>query len=89
MDSRTATAIVGLGISVAITIVAWWYFESLVVFLVLPFVPILFRRLGPEQERPPEWVCPRCGFRTRNAEYDYCPRDGTALDRRDPSDRQE
>jgi hypothetical protein len=81
VDSRTATAIVGIGISFAITVLAWWYFESVVVFLVLPFVPILFRRLGSEPERLPEWACPRCGFRTRNPEYGYCPRDGTALER--------
>ncbi|HKL28654.1 MAG TPA: hypothetical protein VJ898_05235 [Natrialbaceae archaeon] len=81
MDSRTATALVGLGISVLVTLLAWWYFRTLVVFLILPFVPILFRRLGDREERPPVRTCPRCGFRTHNPEYTHCPRDGTELER--------
>jgi hypothetical protein len=85
VDSRTATAFVGLALSVLVTVLAWWYFETLAVFLILPFVPILFRRLGEGQNRPSVRTCPRCGFRTRNPEYTHCPRDGTELEPRERS----
>ena len=76
--SRTATAAVGLLASLAITAVLWWYFETLLVFLFLPFVPFLFR--SPGTDRPPAKECPVCGFRTRDGEFDYCPRDGHRLE---------
>ncbi|UPW00599.1 hypothetical protein M0R88_00505 [Halorussus gelatinilyticus] len=44
MGSRTATAAVGLGASLAVSVAVWYYFDTLLVFLVVPFVPILFRR---------------------------------------------
>jgi hypothetical protein len=83
VDSRTATALLGLVVSVGVTVLAWWYFDALAVFLILPFVPILFRRLDGREERPPVRTCPRCGFRTRDPEFDYCPRDGAELRRRE------
>jgi hypothetical protein len=46
-------------------------------FLFVPFVPFLFRGA---RERPPVRECPVCGFRTRDPEYDYCPRDGHRLE---------
>jgi len=45
-------------------------------FLVVPFVPFLFR----SGDQPPVKACPVCDFRTRNEAYDYCPRDGHKLD---------
>jgi hypothetical protein len=78
VGSRTATAAVGLVASVAVSVAAWYYFDTLLVFLLLPFVPVLFRRRGAD---PPVADCPACGFRTRDPAVDYCPRDGTALDR--------
>ena len=89
MRSRTATALVGLVASLAVSLAAWYYFDTLLVFFVLPFVPILFR--GREETRepsdeatdsPPVTECPRCGFRTRNPEFSHCPRDGARLERR-------
>ncbi|WP_248897822.1 hypothetical protein [Haloplanus halobius] len=77
VGSRTATAAVGLLASVAVSVAAWYYFDTIVAFLLLPFVPILFRR---EREMPTVRTCPDCGFRTRDPAFDYCPRDGTPLE---------
>jgi hypothetical protein len=76
--SRTATAAAGLLVSLALTVALWWYFETLLVFLFLPFVPFLFR--GRADDEPPVRECPVCGFRTRAEDFEYCPRDGHRLD---------
>jgi hypothetical protein len=77
MDSRTATAGVGFLGSLLISVLAWWYFDTLLVFLLVPFVPILFRGGSTPRRRR---RCPTCGFTTRNADFGYCPRDGTPLE---------
>ncbi|WP_423751148.1 hypothetical protein [Salinirarus marinus] len=88
VGSRTLTALLGFAVSLAASVAAWYYFDTLLVFLFVPFVPLLFRR-GNEAEPPPVRECPTCGFTTRNPSYDYCPRDGTDLDvRGDGTDRQ-
>ena len=79
VSSRTATAVLGLALSRAISVVAWVYFDTLFVFLFVPLVPLLFRGFGGEEERPQVRVCPECGFRTRDHEVRFCPRDGTEL----------
>ena len=77
--SRTATAVVGLAVSLLVTVALWWYFETLAVFLFLPFVPFLFQGDGDDEgDRVRE--CPQCGFQTTAEEYEFCPRDGTRLD---------
>jgi hypothetical protein len=76
--ARTATAVAGLLASVAVSIGLWWYFDTLFVFLFLPFVPFLFRSRETDRHRVRE--CPVCGFETRNDEFDYCPRDGHRLE---------
>jgi hypothetical protein len=82
VGSRTLTAAVGLGVGLLVSLAAWVYFDTLLLFLVVPFVPFLFRRgSGGDAERPPERRCPVCEFRTRSPEYDYCPRDGSRLER--------
>ena len=85
MRSRTATAAVGLLVSLVVSVAAWVYFDTLLVFLILPFVPILFRGRGRDEQRgtgdsTPVRECPRCGFRTQSEEFSYCPRDGTRLE---------
>ena len=97
MRSRTATAIAGLLVSLVVSVGAWYYFDTLLVFFFLPFVPILFRRRAERtrtagrdrttardgaaaRDPPPVEECPRCGFRTQNPEFTYCPRDGTRLE---------
>lgn len=82
--SRTLTALAGLAVSLLVSAALWWYFDTLAVFLFLPFVPFLFRGFGGEgtETRPPGRECPQCGFRTTAEEYDYCPRDGARLERR-------
>jgi hypothetical protein len=81
LGSRTATAAVGLAVSLLVTVALWWYVETLAVFLFLPFVPFLFRGLdGDESTELAVRECPQCGFQTTTAEYDYCPRDGRRLE---------
>ena len=77
VSARTATAVTGLLASLAVTLLLWWYFDSLFVFLFLPLVPFLFRDRAAESSVR---ECPACGFRTRAEEYDYCPRDGHRLE---------
>jgi hypothetical protein len=87
VGARTATALGGLVGSLAVSVLLWLYFETLLLFLFVPFVPFLFRGVGggSEPQEPQFRECPECGFRTPNDEYEYCPRDGRRL--RD-SDRQ-
>lgn len=77
VSSRTATAALGLVGSLVISIVAWVYFDTLFLFLFVPFIPLLLRRGG--ESEPPVKECPECGFRTRAPEFTHCPRDGTEL----------
>ncbi|MFB6255310.1 MAG: hypothetical protein ABEH58_01045 [Haloplanus sp.] len=79
VGSRTATAVAGLLASLLVSAAAWYYLDTLLLFLLLPFLPFLWRR---ERESPPVRECPACGFSTRHPEFDHCPRDGTPLDRR-------
>ena len=80
-SSRTVTALAGLGVSLLVSVLAWYYFETLLLFLVVPFVPLLLRGRG-EADRHQTAVrrCPACGFRTADADFEFCPRDGTRLD---------
>lgn len=77
VGARTRNALLGLAVSLLVTAVAWVVFDTLLVFLFLPFVPFLFRR---SSARPPVRRCPECGFATRDPESAYCPRDGTELE---------
>lgn len=77
VSSRTATALAGLALSVVVSLAAWVYFDTLLLFLLVPFVPVLFRR---RSERQPAKRCPVCGFETREPTFSHCPRDGTALE---------
>jgi hypothetical protein len=80
MRSSTTTALAGLVGSLLLSAVLWWYFQSFVFFLFLPFVPFLFRRSSGERSEPTVSECPQCGFRTRDESFEYCPRDGTRLE---------
>ncbi len=82
VGSRTLTALLGVAVSLAISVVLYVYTGWLLFFLFVPFVPFLFRAGGSGAapvERPPAKACPRCGFRTRDPEYEHCPRDGSRL----------
>ena len=79
VSSRTATAAVGVLASLAISVAAWVVFDVAVFFLAVPLIPLLFRR---RTEEPTVYECPECGFRTRDPEFAYCPRDGTGLEAR-------
>lgn len=79
--SRTVTALVGIVLSLVITAILWWQFDSLLFFLFIPFVPFLFRGFGSTDTNQPEpRRCPQCGFQTTDEEYEFCPRDGRRLD---------
>lgn len=80
--SRTATALAGLVVSLLASAAAWYYFDTFLLFLVVPFVPLLLRGRGGTDgrtDRPRE--CPECGFRTADPGFEYCPRDGAQLER--------
>jgi hypothetical protein len=91
VSSRTATALVGVLLSLALSAALWYYLDSLLFLLFVPFVPFLLRgtsggqeggpgpRSGPEVEVA---ECPVCGYSTTDPAHDYCPRDGTRLERR-------
>lgn len=79
VGARTVTAVAGLGASILVSAAAWYYFDTLLVFLLLPFIPLLWRR--GQSSTPPARTCPTCGFSTRDPEFDYCPRDGAPLER--------
>lgn len=80
VGSRTATAVAGLVASLLFSVLAWFYLDTLLVFLLVPFVPLLFRRRG-DGARPTPRRCPVCGFETGVPDYTHCPRDGTELER--------
>jgi hypothetical protein len=75
--SSLATAAAGLAASLLVSAVGYLVFETVLLFLFVPFVPVLLRS---SRNRPTERVCPACGFRTRDPDVAYCPRDGTELD---------
>jgi hypothetical protein len=76
VSARSATAVVGLLVSLVVSVVLWVAFDIPAFLVVVPFVPFLFRR----GERPPVRECPVCGFRTCDRDHDYCPRDGHRLE---------
>lgn len=81
VGSRALTALVGLAVSLAVSVAVWYYFDTFLLFLFVPFVPILLRRGGGTRATDRESsVCPVCGFRTVDPSYEYCPRDGTRLE---------
>lgn len=79
MDSRYVVAIVGLLASVLVSVIAWVAFDTIVLFLLIPFVPLVWWRVDGSESRPVR-RCPQCGFSTTTPGYDYCPRDGTRLE---------
>ena len=82
--SRTATALVGLVASLVVSAAAWFLFDTLLVFLVVPFVPLLLRRgRGEGTSERPARTCPACGFESRDPGFEYCPRDGRRQERPD------
>jgi hypothetical protein len=78
--SRLLTAAVGLLASLLVSIAAYVYLDTLLLFLFLPLVPFLFRGRDGADEEPTVRECPRCDYRTTVPEHDYCPRDGTRLE---------
>ena len=80
VGSRTATALVFLAGSLLASAALWVYFDTVLFFLFVPFVPFLFRRRSSEASEPSVRKCPQCGFETSADEYEYCPRDGRRLE---------
>lgn len=82
VGTRTATAILGVSISLSISAAAWVLFDYPFLFLVVPFVPFLFRFPREETASAPILECPACGYRTRDPAFEFCPRDGRQLEER-------
>lgn len=80
VGSRTATAAVFLVGSLLASLALWVYFDTVLFFLFIPFLPFLFRGLGKSEESEQRVKsCSQCGFQTVSDEYEYCPRDGRRL----------
>lgn len=81
VGSRTVTALVVGGASLAVSVLLYVYTGNLLFFLFIPFVPFLLsnRDDNAERDRQPVFECPGCDFSTRNPEFEYCPRDGSRL----------
>ena len=81
VGSRTATALVIGTASIAVSVLLYIYTGSLLFFLFVPFIPLLFRSRTEERtaQTEPQLECSRCEFSTRNPEFEYCPRDGSRL----------
>lgn len=81
VSSRAVTAVVGVVASLLISAAAWYYYETFLLFLFVPFVPVLLRlRSGSGSTGTSARECPVCGFRTADLAFEYCPRDGTRLE---------
>ena len=81
MDSRRLTAAVGVVASLLVSILAWVVFDTLLLFVVVPFVPFLFRGgRDSGDEEPTGRHCPVCEYRTTDRRNEYCPRDGHRLE---------
>lgn len=79
--SRTGTAIVGIVASLLVSAAVWYLFDTALFFLLVPFVPFLFRRKTGRETSPSDVsTCPVCGFRARDPSFEYCPYDGTELE---------
>lgn len=82
VDSRALTAAVGLIAGVLVSVFVYWQYDTLLVLLFVPFLPLLFRR-GVEAETEAAAQireCPECGFRTADPEFTHCPHDGNRLE---------
>jgi hypothetical protein len=81
VGSRTAAALVVGAASLAASVLVYYYTGSLLFFLFVPFVPFLFsdRKTETEQDTRAVLECSRCGFSTRDPEFEYCPYDGSRL----------
>lgn len=53
VGSRTLTALAGLAISLVVSVAAYVYFGTLLLFLFVPFVPFLFPGVDVGSERAP------------------------------------
>lgn len=80
VDARTLTAAAGLAVGIVVSVVAYIQYDTLLVFLFLPFVPILFRKGAEDEAESSVKECPACGFSTTNPDFTHCPRDGERLE---------
>ena len=78
VGSRTLTALIGFIASIGLSVLLYIYTGSVLFFLFLPFIPFLFVSRDSEDAYTTR-ECSRCGFTTRQSEFEYCPRDGSRL----------
>lgn len=74
---RSLTLLIGLLVSIIVTVALSIAFEAPILLLILPFIPILGWGRRREQEVK---TCPSCEYQTTEEEVRYCPRDGTLLE---------
>ena len=82
VGSRTLTALVGFIASIGLSVLLYIYTGSMLFFLFLPFIPFFFVNRNREDAHTAKSTtkeCSRCGFTTRQPEFEYCPRDGSRL----------
>ncbi len=79
--SRTVTALVGVIVSLVLSAALYVYTGSVLFFLLVPFVPFLFTAGRTTDSEPARETkqCGRCGFRTEDVSFEYCPYDGSRL----------
>lgn len=81
--SRSISALAGLGLGLAVSAAVWYFFDTVLLFVFLPFIPIWFWRQSPDR---PLKECPTCDFTARDPTVAYCPRDGSRLIEAHPED---
>jgi hypothetical protein len=74
ITSRTVGVTIAL-LSIGVSILLALYLNTVVLFLLIPLFPFLFRGKIDKETRK----CPSCGFTTSKESYDYCPCDGEEL----------
>ena len=79
--SRTATALVGVTVSLVLSAALYVYTGSVLFFLLIPFVPFLFTAGRTTDAEPARETrqCQRCEFQTEDVSFEYCPYDGSRL----------
>jgi hypothetical protein len=80
VGSRTATTVIVALASLALSVALAVLLDFFLLFLVVPFVPFLFAD-DTDADETEVRQCPVCGFRTRDEDHLYCPRDGEELRR--------
>lgn len=79
-SSRAVTAVIVAVVSIAVSAALAVYLDKFLLFLFVPFVPLVSGGGDSEENTEVEVrECPVCGFRTQEDTHSNCPRDGEKL----------